>query len=404
MCEKENDGMGRRLRCGVVLGALAVPVTAQAEITVEQGYQSAGEPEKGIVLHLHDCHGLIPTGWIDAWFGHFERSGYKVYAPDSFAQKRRRRACSWPYPALESIYRLREAQTGRALAVIRKDHPGMPVYVWGHGEGAWLASRLKSDLAGVVTTGAICGYGRRGAVSLKEDIPVLALVGDPRADRLLRRELRYKRRKSVAGVCSAPFAADNRTWQSEEGAGQIAGPWDPRVRAAVNTVIPIRQDYAGVLPEENKAGAAGLRIGTAGRREFRRDYLRSAPRKAFAIGPFGYYGFSTDWGSDRDAAIDALYRCNRVLQRNVTTGRRQCAIYALNDSIRLRGPARETIRAVQTQLRELGFRPGPADGIWGRRTRAALNELRARHNLPPVDRYGKSSASLLERLGRGARQ
>ena len=394
--------MGKRLRCAVVLGAFVVPVTTQAEITVEQGYRSAGEPEKGVVLHLHDCHGLIPTGWVDAWFGHFERSGYKVYAPDSFARKRRRHTCAWPYPDLESIYRFREAQTGRALAVIRKDHPGMPVYVWGHGEGAWLASRLKSELAGVVTTGAICGYGRGGAVRLKKDIPVLALVGDPKTDGLLRRELRYKRAQSVAGVCAAPFAADNRIWRSEEGAGQIAGPWDPQIRAAVNTVIPIRQDYVGVLPEADKADTANLQIGAAGRRAFRRDYRKSTPRKAFAIGPFGYYGFSTDWGSDRDATIDALYRCNRVLQRNVTTGHRKCAIYALNGSVRLHGPTRGTIRAVQTQLRELGFRPGPTDGIWGPRTRAALNELRAKHNLPPVNRYGKSSASLLERLGRGA--
>ncbi len=396
--------MGRRLHCGVVLAALVTPVAAQAEITVERGYQSATAPEKGIVLHLHDCRGLRPTGWVHAWFSHLERSGYKVYAPDSFAEKRRKRACSWPNPVRESIYRLRESQTERALAAIRKDHPGMPVYVWGHGEGAWLALRLKSELTGVLTTGAICGYGRKGAVNLTEDTPVLALVGDPKVDRFLRRELRYKRKKSVADVCSVPFAADNRNWQSLEGSGRIAAPWDPEVRAAVNTVIPIAQDYTGVLPDEDKVSAAGLRIGAAGRREFRRDYRNSARRKAFAIGPFGYYGFSTAWGNDRDAAIDALYRCNRVLQRNVTTGDPKCAIYAVNGSIKLRGPTRETLRSAQKQLRELGFRPGPADGIWGRRTRAALNELRAKHNLPPVDRYGKSSAALLERLSQETQQ
>lgn len=396
--------MGRRLRRGAVFAALVTPVAAQAEITVEQGFQSAAAPEKGVVLHLHDCRGLRPTGWVHAWFSHLERSGYKVYAPDSFAEKRRKRACSWPYPIRQSIYRLRESQTVRALAVIRQSHPGMPVYVWGHGEGAWLALRLKSDLAGVVTTGAVCGYGREGAVNLAEDVPVLALVGDPKVDRFLRRELRYKRKKSVADDCTRSFGTENRKWQSLDGAGRIAAPWDPEVRVAVNTVIPIAQDYTGVLPEEEKVNAAGLQIGADARRQFRRDYRNSARRKAFAIGPFGYFGFSTAWGNDRDATIDALYRCNRVLQRNVTTGTPLCAIYAINSSIKLRGPSRDTLRSVQAQLKELGFKPGPVDGIWGRRTRAALNELRAKHNLPSVDRFGKSSAALLERLGREAQQ
>ncbi len=396
--------MGRRLRYGVVLAALAAPVAAQADITLERGFQSTAEAENGIVLHLHDCRGLRPTGWVHAWFDHLERSGYKVYAPDSFAEKRRRRSCTWPNPVRESVYRLRERQTESALAVIRERHPDLPVYVWGHGEGAWLAMRLKTGLAGVVTTGAVCGYGRKGAVNLAQDVPVLALVGDPKVDRFLRRELRYKRKQSVAEACSEGFEGENRSWLSLEGAGRIAAPWDPEVRAAVTAVIPIAQEYSGVKPEENTSDLTGLQIGSAARREFRRDYRNSARRKAFAIGPFGYYGYSTAWGNDRDATVDALYRCNRVLQRNVTTGNPVCSIYAVNGSIKLRGPSRETLRSVQSQLRELGFRPGPIDGIWGRRTRAALNELRAKHNLPPVDRYGKSSASLLERLGRETKQ
>ena len=396
--------MGRRLRYGVVFAALVTPVAAQADITLERGFQSATEAEKGVVLHLHDCRGLRSTGWVHAWFNHLERSGYKVYAPDSFAEKRRKRSCSWPYPVRESVYRLRERQTENALAVIRESHPDLPVYVWGHGEGAWLAMRLKTKLAGVVTTGAVCGYGRKGAVSLSEDVPVLALIGDPKVDRFLRRELRYKRKKSVAEACSEAFAGDNRNWQSLEGSGRIAAPWDPEVRAAVATVIPIVQEYSGVLPEENNSDLTGLQIGSAARREFRRGYRNSARRKAFAIGPFGYYGYSTAWGNDRDATVDALYRCNRVLKRNVTAGSPVCSIYAVNGSIKLRGPSRETLRSVQSQLKELGYRPGPVDGVWGRRTRSALNALRADHRLPPVDRYGKTSAALLERLGQETQQ
>jgi Putative peptidoglycan binding domain len=44
--------------------------------------------------------------------------------------------------------------------------------------------------------------------------------------------------------------------------------------------------------------------------------------------------------------------------------------------------AREQVRLIQLQLQELGFNPGPADGIFGRRTEAALRHYQTRHTLP----------------------
>jgi peptidoglycan hydrolase-like protein with peptidoglycan-binding domain len=46
--------------------------------------------------------------------------------------------------------------------------------------------------------------------------------------------------------------------------------------------------------------------------------------------------------------------------------------------------SRETVRRVQTRLAREGFRPGPADGIWGRGTEAALRDFQHARGLQPT--------------------
>ncbi|WP_426051834.1 peptidoglycan-binding domain-containing protein [Brevundimonas sp. SL161] len=41
------------------------------------------------------------------------------------------------------------------------------------------------------------------------------------------------------------------------------------------------------------------------------------------------------------------------------------------------------ILEVQTALANLGYRPGPLDGVWGRQTAAAVKEFQTRHGLTP---------------------
>ncbi len=52
---------------------------------------------------------------------------------------------------------------------------------------------------------------------------------------------------------------------------------------------------------------------------------------------------------------------------------------------------------IQRQLRDLGYNPGPADGIYGSNTKAAIEAFQRKSNLP-VD--GQPSQALLDRLGR----
>ncbi len=61
-------------------------------------------------------------------------------------------------------------------------------------------------------------------------------------------------------------------------------------------------------------------------------------------------------------------------------------------------PARDLSRCVQHQITDLGYNPGPIDGVIGPQTRKAAAQLRQTHplrglisNLPPVDRYSAVS-------------
>ena len=50
------------------------------------------------------------------------------------------------------------------------------------------------------------------------------------------------------------------------------------------------------------------------------------------------------------------------------------------------GPGRAEIADMQKALSRLGFDPGPADGVFGPRTKAALNAFQRRERMPVTDR------------------
>jgi poly(beta-D-mannuronate) lyase len=56
---------------------------------------------------------------------------------------------------------------------------------------------------------------------------------------------------------------------------------------------------------------------------------------------------------------------------------------------------------VQEGMLRLGYDPGPIDGAWGGKTRAAMNELRAEHGLPPAQELSGSSLALIHRVSPG---
>lgn len=57
---------------------------------------------------------------------------------------------------------------------------------------------------------------------------------------------------------------------------------------------------------------------------------------------------------------------------------------------------RNLVRALQERLSELGTDPGPADGIYGPRTAAAIRQIQASEGLEPD---GRISEHLLQNVG-----
>jgi hypothetical protein len=62
---------------------------------------------------------------------------------------------------------------------------------------------------------------------------------------------------------------------------------------------------------------------------------------------------------------------------------------------------RATVLAAQEALSRLGYDVGKPDGAWGPKTRAAMNTLRAEHDLPPAEDFTGSSLALIHRLSPG---
>jgi poly(beta-D-mannuronate) lyase len=60
-----------------------------------------------------------------------------------------------------------------------------------------------------------------------------------------------------------------------------------------------------------------------------------------------------------------------------------------------------TVKAAQEALTRLGYDVGTPDGAWGPKSRAAMNQLRAQHGLPPADDFVGSSLWLVHRESPG---
>ena len=119
-------------------------------------------PNRGVVLHLHDCRGLnIDKGWQREWLDYLKLNGFVVIAIDSFADVRPQPlACKkdqWRYLFTKAVtYSVRKQQAEYAVKKIREKYPGQRIFVWGHGEGGVTAQLVGEEIDGVISTGASC--------------------------------------------------------------------------------------------------------------------------------------------------------------------------------------------------------------------------------------------------------
>jgi len=68
-----------------------------------------------------------------------------------------------------------------------------------------------------------------------------------------------------------------------------------------------------------------------------------------------------------------------------------------NNASNSNGGSGMTLRAAQQKLNELGYDAGTADGIMGARTRTALTQFQADHNLPSTGRLDAATAQALQK-------
>jgi dienelactone hydrolase len=108
-----------------MLSCFGTSFSLAEDATLEKGYLSRQRPKAGILVHLHGCEGLVVIGRLKGWMSYFEKLGYKVIAPNSFADERPPASCKPPFPPDKStVYSVRIAQTNRVLEQVRQQYPG----------------------------------------------------------------------------------------------------------------------------------------------------------------------------------------------------------------------------------------------------------------------------------------
>jgi hypothetical protein len=222
--------------------------------------------------------------------------------------------------------------------MLQRDHPGKPIYIWGHSEGGGLASRLRLAAAGIMTTGYDCGIGLPARLEIQPGVPFLALIGDERIDHWLSEGLSYRKAGSMAELCGRVMQAPNQRWMQFKGMGHIIPIWQPEVLSAVNGLLGIRDRYTGSDAQAETAPAPDIRLAGAARDMFTGKYRTLENSRAFAIGPNGVYGYAFGWSNRVDAKTTALYYCNKFALSRGGGADRRCTLYAVDDEVEFDRP------------------------------------------------------------------
>jgi peptidoglycan hydrolase-like protein with peptidoglycan-binding domain/DNA invertase Pin-like site-specific DNA recombinase len=174
-------------------------------------------------------------------------------------------------------------------------------------------------------------------------------------------------------------------------AAQAAGDGAPRAGTSVAIVAPDRDTarFAGWEAGAVELGA-GMRSAHGSRRV--REVQRRLRAAGFSPGPVdGRFG-------RRTAGAVLAFQDRFGLVRDGVVGSQ--TLHALRLGAALPTATRR-VKALQRRLRRLGHDPGPADGRFGARTRAAVTRFQAAHDLPAT---GNAGPRTLLTLWREARQ
>jgi alpha-beta hydrolase superfamily lysophospholipase len=215
-----------------------------ADPTLDGGRISSGAPTHGVVLHLHGCNGLIRNvAAYDEWFNRLQRMGFKVYAPNSFAEPRHPMSCEQPFPNKSEIYSFRLNQTLRVIKELQTKHPAKKLYIWGHSEGAGVANLIMEQVDGIITTGYQCGFRATGVTNIAPNVPLIALMGvdDPAVREILAYRERYGMSNKIEQLCAEAFKG-NSNWRLKQFKhyGHFLPITDPAVLSEVKLFVGLK--------------------------------------------------------------------------------------------------------------------------------------------------------------------
>ena len=284
-----------------------------ADIPLQRGLSRpfSGGAANGVILYVHGCNGLTDQLYENILGDYFNALGFHFFAPDSFSEPRPVEICGVaPLDRLKDaseIIKLRISQTQRTVLELKRRYPGLPLYVWGHSEGAAIVNMLDAEVSGMISSGDECNVvGMR--VAAPPSVPLLFMFGDhdkfvdgfdfPLTDNKMKKCLNYTRTKRVSIV----VVKDNK---------HDIYPWRRQVADAISTFIGAKKNG---LPRPLLSSQTQL---TAEQIESKRKYSKTKNHRAFAVKSQGVSSYLESMDSEEDAVEGALYFCAKSDQINM---------------------------------------------------------------------------------------
>jgi hypothetical protein len=301
---------------------LEIPIKGTGNSFISGAVTYANEIKpNGIILAVHGCNGLGWDKYHEISGSYFRALGFHYFAPNSFSAPRPAEICGNTTPSRAQdhtrIFKLRISQTKQAITDLKAKYPGVPIYVWGHSEGAAVVELLDTSVSGLIVSGDECGVeGQR--IAAPQNVPILYMFGDhdpfidgynfPLTDKKMRGCSKYVRTKNLKTVVVKNSTHDMWLWR-------------PEIAKALSTFITGKErSLPKVLPPVTLTLNGEQQKGMA-------EYGSAKGHRAFAAKSAGAFSWSGQWEYAADAEQFVLYECAHFDNENIfVTGTQTCVV------------------------------------------------------------------------------
>ena len=262
------------------------------------------KPLKGIVIQLHGCDGLGGDLAAKVWGKYLNSLGFNFFGPNSFSDPRPEAICGVvPLSKRKvdvEIMRIRLAQTLRSIQQLKSEKPDVPIYVWGHSEGAFVAMALEAKVSGVILSGEECdAYALPFAIP--ESVPILFIYGDH--DPYFN-GVKLPLSQEKLAMCQKYIGNRKLDAVVVKNAAHFLRPWRPEVSEAFSRFLT---GSKVALPLEAQHVSIDL---SSEAKNFMIQYSKFGKHKAFAAHPDGTVESVSDVDYKTDAENFAAFQCD----------------------------------------------------------------------------------------------